>query len=112
MRAASRQDPVGAFDEATGSLDRIPLETTIGCCDAYSIPGYERLPQNALSPHVAQDMRLARRKRQAIADAIHRSGAQACSRDNSVHGRLCREQVIALDPLICESGRRSAVRRE
>ena len=32
MRAASRQDPVGASNQGgTRSLDRIPLETTIGC---------------------------------------------------------------------------------
>ena len=63
MRAASRLDPVGAFDEATGSLDQVPLETAIGCCDAYSIPGYERLPQHSISPRLAQAMRLARRRK-------------------------------------------------
>jgi hypothetical protein len=73
MRAASRLDPVGAFDEATGSLDQVPLETAIGCCDAYSIPGYELLPQNAVPPHVAQAMRLARRRQRAIVEAGRRS---------------------------------------
>lgn len=56
--AASRIDPVGAFLEATGGEDPEPLRWVLE--GTYDLPGYELLPQHALTKRRVNELRAER----------------------------------------------------